>query len=74
MPSFSFDVNKFIYKFKCDYYIENEFDKSFNEYFVNFIETNSEDYNNFIYYQFNNDKKLLYEKLYDIVINALKIK
>ena len=52
-PTFSFDESKFIYKFVCDYYTENDFDldSSFKEYFQNFVDSNSNEYNMYIYHR-----------------------
>ena len=80
-PTFSFDESKFIYKFVCDYYTENDFDldSSFKEYFQNFVDSNSNEYNMYIYHRLRikfkvneNQKKLsvrdyLYEILYKII-------
>ena len=51
-PSFSFDESKFIYKFERDYYTEVDFDldASFREYFQNFIDSNSTDYNMYVFH------------------------
>jgi hypothetical protein len=87
-PIFSFDENKFIYKFARDYYTEIDFDldSSFREYFQNFIESNSEDYNLYVFHRLHIKFKIrpdqvgiiireyLYEKLYEIIskgMNAL---
>ena len=87
-PTFSFDESKFIYKFARDYYTEIDFDldSSFREYFQNFIESNSEDYNLYVFHRLHIKFKIrpdqvgitireyLYEKLYEIIskgMNAL---
>ena len=51
-PTFSFDESKFIYKFERDYYTEVDFDldASFREYFQNFIDSNSTDYNMYVFH------------------------
>jgi len=86
-PYFSFDESKFIHKFICDYYSECEFDfdKSFNEYFQNFIDSNSSEYNEYIYRKFYIKEKLknrdlvidnntfLHDTLCRIVKTAMKI-
>jgi hypothetical protein len=87
-PTFSFDESKFNYKFARDYYTEIDFDldSSFREYFQNFIESNSEDYNLYVFHRLHIKFKIrpdqvgiiireyLYEKLYEIIskgMNAL---
>ena len=51
-PTFSFDESKFIYKFVRDYYTEVDFDleASVREYFQNFIDSNSTDYNMYVFH------------------------
>lgn len=80
-PTFSFDENKFIYKFACDYYTETEFDldSSFNEYFQNFINSNSYEYNMYVFNRLRIKFKVrqeqanitirdyMYDKLYHII-------
>jgi hypothetical protein len=80
-PTFSFDESKFIYKFVCDYYTENDFDldSSFKEYFQNFFDSNSDEYNMYIYHRLRIKFKVnenqtnlsvrdyLYEILYKII-------
>ena len=80
-PTFSFDESKFIYKFVCDYYTENDFDldSSFKEYFQNFVDSNSNEYNMYIYHRLRIKFKVnenqtnlsvrdyLYEILYKII-------
>jgi hypothetical protein len=84
--TFSFDESKFIYKFVCDYYTETDFDleSSFGEYFNNFIDSNSYEYNMYIFhhllskFKVSKDKitmtirNYLYEKLYEIIKDAMK--
>jgi hypothetical protein len=84
--TFSFDESKFIYKFVCDYYTETDFDldTSFDEYFRNFIESNSTEYNTYIFHRLRIKFKVnrehanmtirqyLYEKLFDIIKTAIK--
>ena len=84
-PTFSFDESKFIYKFVCDYYTETDFDldSSFKEYFQNFIDSNSNDYNMYIFHQLCIKFKIssqqrnmtirdyLYENLYKIIKTAM---
>lgn len=84
-PTFSFDESKFIYKFVCDYYTETDFDldSSFKEYFQNFIDSNSNDYNMYIFHRLRIKFKIssqqrnmtirdyLYENLYKIIKTAM---
>ena len=84
--TFSFDESKFIYKFVCDYYTETDFDleSSFGEYFNNFVDSNSYEYNMYIFhhllskFKVSKDKitmtirNYLYEKLYEIIKDAMK--
>jgi hypothetical protein len=84
-PTFSFDESKFIYKFVCDYYTETDFDldSSFKEYFQNFIDSNSNDYNMYIFHRLRIKFKIssqqrnmtirdyLYENLYKIIKTAI---
>lgn len=86
-PTFSFDESKFIYKFVCDYYTENDFDldTSFKEYFQNFIDSNSEDYNMYIYHRLRIKFKVdenqanisvrdyLYQSLYKVIKMAMNV-
>jgi hypothetical protein len=85
-PKFSFDENKFIYKFVCDYTNDSDFDlePSFKEYFKNFVSSNSFNYNMHVYhylrYKFKIRKEdasitirnYLYERLYQIIKTAIK--
>lgn len=81
-PTFSFDESKFIYKFVCDYYTENDFDldSSFKEYFQNFVDSNSNEYNMYIYHRLRikfkvneNQKNLsVRDYLYEILYNIIK--
>lgn len=81
-PTFSFDESKFIYKFVCDYYTENDFDldSSFKEYFQNFVDSNSNEYNMYIYHRLRikfkvneNQKNLsVRDYLYDILYKIIK--
>jgi hypothetical protein len=80
-PTFSFDESKFIYKFARDYHNDTDFnlDASFREYFQNFIESNSDDYNLYVFHRLRIKFKVrqdqrnmtiqdyLYEKLYEII-------
>lgn len=84
-PTFSFDESKFIYKFARDYHTETNFDldASFREYFQNFIESNSEDYNMYVFHRLHIKFKIrpdqvgitireyLYEKLYEIIAKGM---
>lgn len=86
-PTFSFDESKFIHKFACDYHTETNFDldESFREYFQNFIDSNSDDYNMYIFhrlrikFKIRRDQKnisireYLYEKLYEIIKKGMNI-
>lgn len=86
-PTFSFDESKFIYKFVCDYYTETDFDldTSFKEYFQNFIDSNSEDYNMYIYHRLRIKFKVdenqanisvrdyLYQSLYKVINTAMNV-
>jgi hypothetical protein len=86
-PTFSFDESKFIYKFVRDYHTETDFDldSSFREYFQNFIESNSDDYNMYVYHRLRIKFKIrpdqvditvrdyLYEKLYEIISKGMNI-
>lgn len=85
--NYHFDENKFIRRFMSDYYNEIDFDleSSFNEYFTNFIQSNSADYNNYLFIELfiaehTSRKKtkididnFLYKKLYSIIKNAMKV-
>jgi len=85
--NYEFDESEFIRRFISDYYTETDFDleSSFNEYFKNFIQSNSADYNSYIFislfiaehkgrkkckFSFDN---FLYEKLYSIIKTAMKV-
>lgn len=86
--NYHFDESEFIRRFITDYYTETEFDleKSFNEYFMNFVQSNSADYNSHVYIELfiaehTRRKKtkisidnFLYEKLYSIIKTAMKVK
>jgi hypothetical protein len=85
--NYQFDKSEFIRRFISDYYTETEFnlEKSFNEYFMNFMQSNSADYNSNLFIELfieehTSRKKLkinidnfLYEKLYSIIKDALKV-
>ena len=85
-PTFSFDESKFIYKFARDYHTEIDFDldSSFREYFQNFIESNSDDYNMYVFHRLRIKFKIhpdqvditireyLYEKLYEIIAKGME--
>jgi hypothetical protein len=85
-PTFSFDESKFIYKFARDYHTEIDFDldSSFHEYFQNFIESNSDDYNMYVFHRLRIKFKIrpdqvditireyLYEKLYEIIAKGME--
>jgi hypothetical protein len=86
--SYHFDESEFIRRFISDYYTETEFnlEKSFNEYFMNFVQSNSADYNSHVFIELfiaehTSRKKtkisidnFLYEKLYSIIKTAMKVK
>ena len=79
--TYTFDEGKFISRFISDYYTETDFDlkNSFNEYYQNFISSNSADYNATIFIRCYLKERLLnrsiqidydtflYEKLFDII-------
>ncbi len=86
-PNYKFDESEFVRRFISDYYTETDFDleSSFNEYFMNFTQSNSADYNSHVFielfiaehtsrkkgnFSFDN---FLYEKLYSIIKNAMKV-
>lgn len=84
-PSFSFNESKFIHKFSCDYLNENMDDnidlKSlFDEYFSNFIDSNSNEYNTYVYHRLRIKYKVakkhqgmsLHDYLYDILYGVIK--
>ena len=86
-PNYTFDESEFIRRFISDYYTETDFDldASFNEYFMNFTQANSADYNSHVFIQlfitehskckkrnFSFDN-FLYEKLYSIIKDAMKV-
>jgi hypothetical protein len=86
--NYQFDESEFIGRFISDYYTEVGFDleNSFNEYFSNFIQSNSADYNSHVFIELfisehKSHKKtkcsfdnFLYEKLYSIIKTAMKVK
>jgi hypothetical protein len=86
--NYHFDESEFIRRFISDYYTETDFDleNSFNEYFMNFMQSNSEDYNNHVFIELfiaehTSRKKIkidfdnfLYQKLYSIIKTAMKVK
>jgi hypothetical protein len=86
--TYKFDESEFIATFIRDYYTETDFhlDNSFNEYYLNFIQSNSADYNSHVFIELfisehtsRKRRKLsfdnfLYEKLYNIIKDAMKIK
>ena len=85
--TFSFDESKFIYKFVCDYYTETDFDlkASFDEYFKNFVDSNSIEYNKYIFHRLRikfkvkleesnmTIRQFLHEKLFEIIKTAMKV-
>lgn len=86
-PIYKFDESEFIARFIRDYYTETDFDlnTSFNEYFINFIQSNSADYNAHVFIELFiaeqiagirrplNFDNFLYEKLYYLIKDALKM-
>ena len=86
---YTFNESEFVSKFIRDYYIETNFDldASFKEYFQNFVQSNSSDYNNHVFIELfiadNIGRKrhkaikdfdnFLYLKLYDIIKKAMKL-
>lgn len=85
MTSFTFDLNQFREQFVRDYYIEEGFDlnSAFSEYFQNFIQNNSDEYNKRLILKFINMElthkpvecsihNYLYKKLYEIIVEYLK--
>ncbi len=85
--NYQFDESEFIRRFISDYYTETEFnlENSFDEYFMNFVQSNSADYNSHVFIELfiaehTSRKKtnisfdnFLYEKLYSIIKTALKV-
>ena len=86
--TFKFDESEFIARFIRDYYTETDFDlkSSFDEYFMNFVQSNSAEYNSHVFIDLYIAEKIngrkrrklnfdnfLYEKLYCIIIEAMKI-
>jgi hypothetical protein len=84
---YQFDESEFIRRFISDYYTETDFDleSSFKEYFINFVRSNSVDYNSYVFIElylveyknrkhenFNFDN-FLYEKLFSIIKVAMKV-
>lgn len=88
-PSFKFNEGEFISRFIRDYYTETNFDldSSFREYYLNFILSNSPDYNSHVFIELyiadNFGRKrnkpitdfdnFLYLKLYEIIKDAMKV-
>jgi hypothetical protein len=88
-PIYTFDESEFISRFIRDYYTETNFDldASFREYFQNFVQSNSSDYNSHVFIELfiadNTGRKrhkaikdfdnFLYLKLYDIIKTAMKV-
>jgi hypothetical protein len=84
---YKFDESEFIRRFISDYYTETDFDleSSFKEYFRNFVQSNSADYNSYVFVElyvveYKNGKigdfsfdYFLYEKLYSIIKVAMKV-
>ena len=86
-PTYKFDESEFIATFVRDYYTETDFnlESSFNEYFINFTQSNSADYNSHVFIELFiaehtsrkrrklNFDNFLYEKLFSIIKKAMKV-
>lgn len=86
-PIYKFDESEFIATFVRDYYTETDFnlESSFNEYFINFTQSNSADYNSHVFIELFiaehtsrkrrklNFDNFLYEKLFSIIKKAMKV-
>ena len=86
-PIYKFDESEFIARFVRDYYTETDFnlESSFNEYFINFTQSNSADYNSHVFIELFiaehtsrkrrklNFDNFLYEKLFSIIKKAMKV-
>jgi hypothetical protein len=84
--TYKFDESEFIARFIRDYYTETDFDlkNSFNEYYLNFVQSNSADYNSHVFIELfisehtsRNRRKIdfdnfLYQKLFSIIEKAMK--
>ena len=88
-PIYTFDESEFISRFIRDYYTETNFDldASFKEYFQNFVQSNSNDYNSHVFIELfiadnigrirhkpiKDFDNFLYLKLYQIIKTAMKV-
>ena len=84
--TYKFDESEFIARFIRDYYTETDFDlkNSFNEYYLNFVQSNSADYNSHVFIELfisehtsHKRRKMdfdnfLYQKLFSIIEKAMK--
>jgi len=84
--TYKFDESEFIARFIRDYYTETDFDlkNSFNEYYLNFVQSNSADYNSHVFIELfiseHTSRKrrkmdfdnFLYQKLFSIIDKAMK--
>jgi hypothetical protein len=84
--TYKFDESEFIARFIRDYYTETDFDlkNSFNEYYLNFVQSNSADYNSHVFIELfiseHTSRKrrkmdfdnFLYQKLFSIIEKAMK--
>ena len=84
--TYKFDESEFIARFIRDYYTETDFDlkNSFNEYYLNFVQSNSADYNIHVFIELfiseHTSRKrrkmdfdnFLYQKLFSIIEKAMK--
>ena len=85
--TYKFDESEFIARFIRDYYTETDFDlkNSFNEYYLNFVQSNSADYNSHVFIELfiseHTSRKrrkmdfdnFLYQKLFSIIEKAMKV-
>ena len=82
---YTFDLHQFKDEFVRNYYIEQNFDlnSAFSEYFQDFIQNNSDEYNTRLilkFYNMETNRKpiecslhdYLYKKLYDIIATYLQ--
>ncbi len=83
--TYIFDLQQFKEQFVRDYYVEKNFDlnSAFSEYFQNFIQNNSDEYNTRLIIKFYDMEQthkpfersihdFLYKKLYDIIVAYLQ--
>ena len=88
-PIYKFDESEFVARFIRDYYTETDFDldSSFKEYFQNFVQSNSSDYNSHVFIELfildntgrtrhkaiKDFDNFLYLKLYQIIKTAMRV-